>query len=88
MEVSLNVLALAKDMALHGNPNTISDAGVAGLLAVAACKGASYNVLINLPGLKDQEFVTTTKSRMEEILVDVEELEQLIANHVTDALAK
>ena len=88
MEVSLNVLALAKDMALYGNPNTISDAGVAGLLAVAACKGASYNVLINLPGLKDQEFVTTTKSRMEEILADVEELEQLIANHVTDALAK
>lgn len=88
MEVSLNVLALAKEMAVHGNPNTISDAGVAGLLGVAACRGASYNVLINLPGLKDQEFVAATKSRLEEILGDVEELERLVANHVTDTLAK
>ena len=86
MEVSLEVLALAKDMALHGNKNALSDAGVAGLLGAAACRGASYNVLINLPGLKDEEFVTATRVRLAEILKDVEELESFIANHVTSAL--
>lgn len=86
MEVSLEVLKLAKEMALHGNKNCLSDAGVAGLLAAAACKGGSYNVLINLPGLKDEEFVATTKTRLVEILKNVEELEQQIAEHVRSQL--
>ncbi len=86
MEVSLDVLTLAKEMALHGNKNALSDAGVAGLLGAAACKGASYNVLINLPGLKDEEFVLATKARLNEILAHVEELERFIASHVVSAL--
>lgn len=86
MEASLKVLVLAKELALHGNPNTISDTGVASLLAVAACKGASYNVLINLPGLKDQKFVVATKQRLSEILQELEVLEDFITKHVTDAL--
>lgn len=86
MEVSLKVLVLAKEMALHGNKNALSDAGVAGLFAAAACRGASYNVLINLPGLKDQEFVAATKARLAEILEDVKVLEGFIADHVMNTL--
>lgn len=82
MEVALKTLVLAKEMALHGNPNTLSDAGVAGLLSAAACKGAAYNVLINLPGLKDQEFVTATKVRLREILEDATQLEKEIMKYV------
>ena len=87
VEVSLEVLTLAKKMAFHGNKNALSDAGVAGLLGVAACRGASYNVLINLPGLKDDEFVSITKKRLEELLSQADELEQTIGDHVRAALS-
>jgi glutamate formiminotransferase/formiminotetrahydrofolate cyclodeaminase len=39
-----------------GNPNARSDAAVGVQLACAALKGAQYNVLINLPGIKDPDF--------------------------------
>ncbi len=47
MEVSFDVFALAKTMAATGNPNSVSDAGVAALCARAAVKGAYLNVKIN-----------------------------------------
>lgn len=86
VEVSLEVLKLAKEMAFFGNKNALSDAGVAGLLGVAACRGAAYNVLINLPGLKDEEFVTKTKTRLEELLKEVKELEETIGVRVLETL--
>ncbi len=86
VEVSLEVLKLAREMAFHGNKNALSDAGVAGLLGVAACRGASYNVLINLPGLKDEEFVSTTKKRLGVLLSEAADLEEIIGSHVRGAL--
>jgi len=86
VEVSLEALKLAKEMAFFGNKNALSDAGVAGLLGVAACRGAAYNVLINLPGLKDEEFVTKTKTRLEELLKEVKELEETIGVRVLETL--
>lgn len=87
MEVSLEVLKLAKEMAFHGNKNALSDAGVAGLLGVAACRGASYNVLINLPGLKDEEFIAATKRRLEELLSEAADLEGVIGSHIRGSLS-
>ena len=43
----------AIEVAEKGNPNSLSDAGVAGLAGFAAVKGAVYNVYINLPSLPD-----------------------------------
>jgi len=50
------VLALARVVGEKGNPNAITDAGVAGRLALAGAEGAGLNVRINLPGIKDDEF--------------------------------
>lgn len=86
MNVATDVLVLAKKMAVHGNANAISDAGVAGLFAAAACRGAAYNVLINLPGLTDPEFVSEARGRVEEILVEADRLEQEIRQNVTQVL--
>lgn len=47
------VAALAEVAASKGNVNAVSDAGVAALLAEAACRGAAYNVRINVAGLSD-----------------------------------
>ena len=48
-------LELAERLAPIGNRNAISDVGVAGLLAVAAIRGAALNVRINLPFLPEDE---------------------------------
>lgn len=45
------LMAVLPALARHGNANAVTDVGVAGLLASAACKGALLNVDINLDGL-------------------------------------
>jgi glutamate formiminotransferase/formiminotetrahydrofolate cyclodeaminase len=51
LENSVTALELALVAARDGNPNSVTDAGVAGACAVAAAEGASLNVRINLDGL-------------------------------------
>ena len=52
--LSLDLLKLLDNLANYGNANATSDVGVAGLLASAACKGALFNVDINLNSLPDE----------------------------------
>jgi formiminotetrahydrofolate cyclodeaminase len=52
-ELALELLKLLPELASKGNLNAVSDVGVAGLLASAACKGALFNVDINLGSLPD-----------------------------------
>jgi len=52
----LEALKLSLDVALHGNTNSASDAGVAALMARAGVEGAALNVLINLGSVKDAAF--------------------------------
>jgi len=54
--LAAEVIALARVVAEKGNPNAITDAGVAGRLGLAGAEGAGLNVRINLSGLKDEEF--------------------------------
>lgn len=56
LELSLKAVELAEVVAEKGNPNTLSDAGVAALTARTAGDAALYNVLINLPGIADADF--------------------------------
>ena len=48
------VAELCAVVAAKGNTNAISDAGVGALLAEAACRGAVYNVRINVSALDDK----------------------------------
>lgn len=48
------VAELAATCANKGNTNAVSDAGVAALLADAACRGAVYNIRINISALDDK----------------------------------
>jgi formiminotetrahydrofolate cyclodeaminase len=52
----LELLRLSLSAVKRGNRNSLSDAGVAALVARAAADGAYYNVRINLPGLKDEAY--------------------------------
>jgi glutamate formiminotransferase/formiminotetrahydrofolate cyclodeaminase len=51
---SVQVAELAMLVAEKGNSNAVTDAGVAALLAEAACKGAAYNVRVNVQALDDK----------------------------------
>jgi glutamate formiminotransferase/formiminotetrahydrofolate cyclodeaminase len=46
--------ALAASGAAKGNSNAVTDAGVAALLASAGCRGAAFNVRINIASLDDR----------------------------------
>jgi len=72
LELSLDAARLARIVVEKGNPNSLSDAGVASLCARLAANGAFYNVLINLPGIEDQKYVATTSRRAEGVLEAVE----------------
>lgn len=57
MELSLQAMEVAKEMAVNGNPNSVSDAGVGALCARTAIRGAFLNVKINAAGFADKTFV-------------------------------
>jgi glutamate formiminotransferase/formiminotetrahydrofolate cyclodeaminase len=65
---SADVAELAERTAAHGNTNAISDAGVAALLAQAACRGAVYNVRINVTAMTDRSLGAQLLSRAAEHL--------------------
>jgi glutamate formiminotransferase/formiminotetrahydrofolate cyclodeaminase len=52
---SVEVLQLAAELSSIGNTNALSDAGVAGNLAMAAVQSAALNVKVNAGGLIDTE---------------------------------
>jgi methenyltetrahydrofolate cyclohydrolase len=57
---------------LRGNPNCLTDAGVALNLVRAAAAGAAYNVRINLSGMGDREVAESMSARTGELLAQVE----------------
>ena len=64
-----DVADLAAIVAVKGNSNAITDAGVAALLAEAGCKGAAYNVRVNVSSLEDrsrgERLVTEARQQVE-----------------------
>ncbi len=63
MESSFDSFEIIKAMAEHGNPNSVSDAGVGALCARSAILGAFLNVKINAAGLKDRSFAEDILTR-------------------------
>ena len=76
----VEVARLAELVAEKGNTNAVSDAGVAALLAEAACRGAVYNVRINVSSLDD-------RARGAHLLSEANELLARCAGHAAAATA-
>ncbi|MBE7471201.1 MAG: cyclodeaminase/cyclohydrolase family protein [Anaerolineales bacterium] len=72
------VIDLCRPTAEMGNPNVVSDAGVAVLCAQAGLKAAALNVLINLGAIKDEAFVAQHRAELDQLLAGHE----VLANEV------
>jgi glutamate formiminotransferase/formiminotetrahydrofolate cyclodeaminase len=72
LERTLATVALAAEAAARGNQSSLSDAGVATLVAQAAARGAYYNVLINLDGVSDSVWRHETRARAQSLLEQVD----------------
>lgn len=57
MEIALDSMQVIKEMALIGNPNSITDAAVGALCARTAIRGAYLNVQINCKDYNDEIFI-------------------------------
>ncbi|TSD62672.1 glutamate formimidoyltransferase [Inquilinus sp. KBS0705] len=67
METAYNSLALIKAMVNTGNPNSVTDAGVAALCVRSAVIGAFMNVKINAQGYKDKTYTADIIARGNDI---------------------
>ena len=67
MERTFEAFEIIKAMAEHGNPNSVTDAGVGALCARSAVIGAFLNVKINAGGLKDKVFADEILAKGAEI---------------------
>jgi glutamate formiminotransferase/formiminotetrahydrofolate cyclodeaminase len=67
MRAALASLEIAEAMARQGNPNSVSDAGVAALAARSAVLGARLNVLINCGSLEDADFVADVRRQADDL---------------------
>jgi len=84
-ELALRLLKLLPELAIKGNANAVSDIGVAGLLASAACKGALFNVDINLDSLPD-DMATEIRTSAPSILDESRNLSRQIMDAVRDRI--
>ena len=60
----------ARIAAAHGNPASVTDAGVAGACALAAAEGAALNVRINLGSIGDAAVATAMKDETEKLVAE------------------
>ncbi len=85
--LSLDLLKLLNNLATYGNANAASDVGVAGLLASAACKGALFNVDINLNSLPDeygQSMRDSCPKILQECSVSAREIMQSVKKRIAE----
>lgn len=78
LEISIEILRLSKVLLKLGNPNLLSDVGVAACLADSTLKSSIINIEVNLAGIKDKEFA----EKMRKIINKIETEGDMLKNEV------
>jgi glutamate formiminotransferase/formiminotetrahydrofolate cyclodeaminase len=86
MQKSLEVLKMAEVVANKGNENSVTDAGVAALMALASIEGAGYNVKINLTSITDTTFVDKLKNEANNIIKEGKQIANRVDERVESLL--
>ena len=82
------VIELADILVEKGNPNSVSDAGVAGEVALAGLRGASMNVLINLPSIDDEEYRSEKRKEVDGLIQAAEALHKIVYKKTLNIINK
>jgi len=88
LEACPDLLELVAEVERLGNQNSLSDAGVGGLMARAGAYGAYYNVLINLQGIEDAAWCAEVRTRADDAVARVDALAGPIQESVLGKLRK
>ncbi len=80
-ELSCQVIRLAEKIVKMGNPNSVSDGGVAAEVGLAGVRGAAMNVLINLSSVQDEDFSENKRKAIQALVEKAEKLHQNVYNH-------
>jgi len=88
MKISLSCFEFIENMTTNGNPNSITDAGVAALSCRSAVWGAFLNVKVNALGLEDKTYVDQILAEGEKMLAEAMNWEQKIIKQVHESLDK
>ena len=90
LKLTEKLLEVANVVVEKGNKNSISDAGVAAISAKAAAESAYMNVIINVPGIKDEEFKENVLKEAKDVLENVrkksDEIRDKVMNYLEENL--
>ena len=87
MQTIFESLELIKQMTENGNPNSITDAGVAMLCARSGIIGAFLNVKINASGINDKDFCNKLITEGNKIVNKTNQMEKEILNFIESKIA-
>ena len=82
LELAVKAVELAAEIAVIGNSNALSDAGVAAITANAAAQSAFLNVKINMAGITYDNFKQEIMSKSEIILAKIDKKANIIVEDI------
>jgi len=62
----------------NGNPNSVSDAGVAAEVALAGLRGACMNVMINLAEIDDTSYCEALQNEVDSLIKNGESIHKKV----------
>ena len=87
-EKCFRVIELAEILVEKGNPNSVSDAGVAAEVSLAGLRGACMNVMINLPGVEDESYCNEKKNAVNDLIEKAKSLHQVVFEKTMNVINK
>ena len=74
----LRVIELSEELVTNGNPNSVSDAGVAAEVALAGLRGACMNVMINLLEIDDTSYCEALQNEVDSLIKNGESIHKKV----------
>ena len=85
-ELCFEVLVLSKNLVEKGNPNSVTDVGVASEIVFAGLRGACMNVEINLNNISDSNYRKNFQSKINKIIIKAGKLRSEIYDQTMSVL--